>query len=249
MDFSEGTVCWVDLMSPDPAKARKFYGSVFGWEFSESGEEHGGYLMCSVNGDAVAGIGRMPEGMDMPSVWTPYLKTPDVAGLVARIEAAGGQIVQPTMEVPQMGHMAIVTDPSGAVVGLWQPNQHHGFDTFGSEGAPCWFEVNTPDAAAVRDFFASLFELSPEKMEGMEYWTMREGEPPRWGVLQMTKEWEGLPPHWMSYFTVDNADAAVTRITEGGGKVQVPPFDTPFGRITVATDPYGAAFTAIQLPS
>ena len=67
------------------------------------------------------------------------------------------------------------------------------------------------------------------------------------GVMQMTKEWAGIPPHWMSYFAVENTDAAAAKVQALGGKVSVPPFDTPYGRIAVVNDPTGAVFSIIKM--
>ena len=55
--WPEGTPAWVDLMASDFAAAKDFYGGVFGWEFSESGEEFGYYAVATLDGEAVAGIG------------------------------------------------------------------------------------------------------------------------------------------------------------------------------------------------
>jgi predicted enzyme related to lactoylglutathione lyase len=116
-------------------------------------------------------------------------------------------------------------------------------------GAMTWREVNTPDAAKARDFYGKVFGLEARKLEGqMEYWTLHKGDTTVGGVLQMTKEWAGVPPHWMNYFAVPDADAAAKKIAELGGKVSVPPFDTPYGRIAVVNDPTGAVFSVVRLP-
>jgi predicted enzyme related to lactoylglutathione lyase len=60
------------------------------------------------------------------------------------------------------------------------------------------------------------------------------------GVMQMDEQWEGIPPHWMGYFAVDNTDVALERVVAGGGEVKVPAFDMPYGRMAVIADPFGA---------
>ena len=72
------------------------------------------------------------------------------------------------------------------------------------------------------------------------------GEKPVAGVLQMTKEWEGVPPHWMPYFQVSDTDASAKLAEQNGGNVSVPPFDTPWGRIAVITGPSGEAFSIMK---
>jgi predicted enzyme related to lactoylglutathione lyase len=66
-------------------------------------------------------------------------------------------------------------------------------------------------------------------------------------MMQMNEEWGEIPPHWMVYFAVSDADATVERVSQAGGKSQMPPFDTPVGRIGIVADPQGAVFTLIQL--
>ena len=68
------------------------------------------------------------------------------------------------------------------------------------------------------------------------------------GILEMTDEWEGIPPHWMAYFEVPDCDAAAAAAREAGGTVSVEPFDLPYGRIAVLTDPFGAVFSVNQTP-
>jgi predicted enzyme related to lactoylglutathione lyase len=58
--------------------------------------------------------------------------------------------------------------------------------------------------------------------------------------MKMTADFGDVPPHWMIYFNVENADSAAERVTAGGGRVNVAPFDTPYGRMTVVADPNGA---------
>ena len=238
-----GAPCWVDLATPDRSAARAFYGAVLGWTFTEAGE--GGDLMCASDGAPVAGIGPLREGTQTPSAWTPYLRVSDVATTTEGARGAGARVMIEPTQVGDRGHAAVITDPHGAVVGLWQPDRHEGFGAFGPSGTPCWFEVATRHGPAVRDFFADLFGLQHEKMPGMEYWTLHAAGAPRYGVLQMNAEWDGIDPHWMTYFAVADTDAAAARVTAAQGEVKHGPFDTPFGRIAVVSDPMGALFSII----
>jgi predicted enzyme related to lactoylglutathione lyase len=86
-------------------------------------------------------------------------------------------------------------------------------------------------------------------MEGTEYYILQRGEAMLCGILQMDHHWEGIPPHWMGYFSVDNTDAAIERAVAAGGKLQVPAFDIQYGRMAVLSDPAGANFSIIQSPA
>lgn len=245
-----GTPSWFDLMTPDLDGAKKFYGELFGWSFETGGPETMFYTMCRKGGMNAAGMGKQPENAPFPTVWTVYLATTDVDADVARVKAHGGSAMMEPMDVMEEGRMAVCTDPTGAVFGLWQPRRHGGAQVKDEHGAMTWTEVATRDAAKARDFYANVFGLEPRKMEaeGMEYYTMHKGPQTACGVMQMNQQWPAeIPPHWMAYFAVDDADAATKRITEMGGKVNHGPFDTPYGRMAVVSDPYGAVFTVIKL--
>lgn len=247
-----GTISWVDLMTTDAEKAREFYKGLFGWTFAIGGPESGHYSMANLGNDHVAGLGQIGPEMKMPSAWSVYFSTDDVDETVAKVKANGGRVMMGPMDVMEEGRMAVFTDPTGAVFGAWQPKRHGGAQRIDEPGTMTWYEVNTPDAVKARDFYCKVFGLEPQKLEGggapTEYYTLHRGPKTVGGVLQMTKEWAGVPPHWMAYFAVGNTDAAVKKITSLGGKVGVAPFDTPYGRIAVATDPTGAAFSIVQLP-
>jgi uncharacterized protein len=242
-----GTPCWVDLMTPDPEKARAFYGGLFGWKFSVGGPESGHYTMCQMDGLPVAGLGPQPPGATYPPVWTTYFATADADQTAAKVQKLGGKVGMKPMDVMQEGRMAICMDPTGAAFGLWQPRRHKGAAIVDEPGAMTWHEVTTRQATLARDFYSALFGLEPRKMEGMEYYSLHRGPKPYAGVMQMTEKLPpDLPPHWMSYFGTRDADATVARVSKLGGKVHAQPFDTPYGRMAVVADPMGAAFTIIK---
>lgn len=245
-----GFPCWFDLMSPDVEKAAAFYARLFGWSYDVSGADYGHYHLAKVDDRAAAGLGQMPEGADMPSVWTVYLKADDADAATELVVELGGSRMQDPMEVPGMGRLAIVQDAAGATFGLWQPLAHAGFGIAGEHGTMGWCEVNVPDADEARAFYTALMRaearpLDSPSMPTTYYVLSKDGEDVA-GILQMTAEWEGVPPHWMPYFEVADCDAAVAEADAAGGSVSVPPFDTPYGRIAVLSDPFGAAFSVNQ---
>lgn len=245
-DHHAGTPCWVGLATDEPATAAAFYAAVLGWQIEDLGPDMGGYHLCRVDGALIAGIGHKAETLPDRPLWMVDLQTPDLDGCLAAWLERGARILTPPHDTPGMGRFAFLADPYGAPFGLWEPGPFPGFEAVGPPGTPCWFEVNTPQAELLRDHFAELFGLSWEPMAGMAYWTLHAGDRPRFGVLQMTDEWEGIDPHWMPYFAVADADAALERVREAGGTVCFDPFDTPFGRIAVCNDPQGAVFTLIK---
>jgi len=243
---AHGAFTWMDLATPELKDAKKFYQQVFGWAFYDIGAEFGHYHYALAQERAAAGIGQPPPDAQMPSAWTVFLAS--VEGDIDRVRALGGQVIVEPMTVGDAGKMAICTDPTGAIFGLWQPINFIGAAVEAEHGGIAWSEVATRDAAAACDFYGKLFDATPQPQSD-EYFIMQRGEEMLFGVMQMDGQWGDLPPHWMGYFTVDNTDAALERVAAGGGKVTVPAFDTPYGRMAVIADPYGALFSVVQLPA
>ena len=243
-----GTPCWVDLATTDLPAAAAFYGSLLGWSFEDQGEAFGHYHMARLGEHLTGGMGPLfPGGAPRPC-WSVYLATEDADAAVRTVEALGGRVLQPPMDVGPHGRMAIVADPGGASVGLWQAGAVFGVEHRDAPGGLSWAEVNTRQGEAVSRFFEAFTGLDPRKIDGMDYWALHSADDrAHFGVLQMTEQWGELPPHWMPYFAVADADAATVQVQALGGAVHHGPFDSPYGRIAVCADPQGAAFTLIQL--
>ena len=132
---------WIDLASSDPAASREFYAKLFGWQVEVNPDpQYGGYALAKIGGKDVAGIGpkMMPEA---PTAWSVYIGTTDAADLAKKVQAAGGKVVAPPMQVGDQGRMAVFQDPSGAFIGAWQPMAMGGFAT-GAPGSYRWAELN-----------------------------------------------------------------------------------------------------------
>ena len=80
-----GVPCWVDLTVPDVAAATAFYAAVLGWDFADTDDLYGGYVIATARGAATAGIG--PQHGDTPSAWTLYFATDDAEAVAAAVTA------------------------------------------------------------------------------------------------------------------------------------------------------------------
>lgn len=138
--FVAGTPCWIDLFSADPAKAKEFYGAVFGWTAQDSGEEFGGYVTFFSDGQQVAGMMQNPEESGTPDLWSTYISSDDIDATVAAATAAGAQVVAPAMAVSDLGSMAVLIDPAGGAFGIWQPGKHTGFNKYNEPNSVTWDE-------------------------------------------------------------------------------------------------------------
>jgi predicted enzyme related to lactoylglutathione lyase len=248
-----GAPCWVDLSTSDPDRSRAFYEELFGWTAKEAGEEYGGYVNFLKDGEMVAGAMRNDGSAGTPDRWSIYLATDDAKATVEAAASQGGQVLLPAMEVMQLGSMAVVADVGGAAIGIWQPGLHTGFGILAVPGAPAWFELQTRDYDASVSFYRGVFgwdaHASSDNPE-LRYTTLGEGADQRAGIMDASAFLpDGVPASWSVYFAVDDADAALATTVSLGGSIVEAAQDTPYGRLAVASDPTGAVFKLIQLPS
>lgn len=251
--WPEGTPAWADLMVPDRHKALDFYGGLFGWDFTEGSPETGYYTQGLKAGRTVAGIGEAPPGADSPpAVWTTYLAADAVEPVVDRATSAGGSVIMPAMGIEEFGRMAVLADPTGAVFGLWEGGSHTGAQVVNEHGAMVWNEGLTRDVAAATDFYREVFGYTLQDIggDGFDYSMIEVDGNVVGGVGGMPPGTpDEVPPHWKTYFQVDDVDAAAARVTELGGQVLGEPHDYAFGRMVDVVGPFGEPFALITPPA
>jgi predicted enzyme related to lactoylglutathione lyase len=247
--WPDGTPGWVDLNVPDREKAMEFYGPLLGWDLQVGPEEYGYYTMALVDGRPVTAINQMqPDQQGMPPSWTTYLAVSDMDKIITAITEAGGEILMPPLDVLTQGTVAIAADPTGAVFGLWQAGDHVGTQVVGRPGTLAWNEVMTRDFAAAKAFYTAVFGYGIDDMsgEGFTYAVLTVDGHAVGGLGQLPEDTPAqVPSNWGVYFAVEDADASAARISELGGTVLTPPFDSPHGRLAVVTDNQGVGFCVI----
>lgn len=238
---------WFDLSTSDLPAAKALYAELFGWTFGDSPAELGFYTMAFAKGIPAAAVAPKMPGQDAaPVTWTVYFGVTDADATVGRIVANGGSMMVPPMPIPpDLGRMVIAIDPDGALFGLWEHGTFAGAGIEGEHGAMAWAEVSCNRALANTAFYTAVFGLTSQRLpaDGIEYYTLHDGEPAVAGVLQMDAAWKGIPPYWMPYFAVDSLDAANATLRKHGGKILNGPIPSPYGKIMVAQDAQGAVFS------
>ncbi len=254
-EYPHGTFCWVDLAAKDAAVAKDFYSKLFGWTTNDTPMGEGGvYSMLQKNGKDVGALYGMPEEMcaqGVPTHWQNYVSVDDVDAVAGKVEELGGSILQPPCDVMEAGRMAILRDPDGASLGLWQAKQHCGSKLANEPGSFCWNELYTRDIAGQREFYTKLFGWTFDTMpdsSGEEYTVFKNGDSPAAGMMEIKKEWGEVPPNWSVYFAIEDCDAAIEKATSMGGKTVMPAMEIEnVGRFVFLQDPQGAYFAVIQL--
>jgi hypothetical protein len=185
-----------------------------------------------------------------PTAWTTFVNVADADESIAKVKAAGGMVFAEPMDVMDVGRMSVFADSTGAALAVWQPKSHHGADIANEPGSFCWNELQTRDTAGAATFYAAVFgwTASTADMGAMPYSEWRLGEDTVGGMMPMPAEVpEQVPAYWLSYFAVEDCDAAVKKGTGLGAATIVPPMDIEPGRFAVMADPVGAAFGVIAL--
>lgn len=252
--YVHGTPSWIDLATTDVAAARAFYGGLFGWSFEEHPTDRGEpYVMARKGPHAAAGVMTQPSEqveMGLPPLWASYVSVDDIEATLAKVEAAGGKVMAPAFDVMTSGKMAVLVDPTGAVLCLWQAGDHIGAEVVNEHGALVWNELVSPDVPAAAGFYAEVFGWEPEEMDMGEMGTYTVFNLDGQGIAgAMAPPMAGMPPHWGIYVQVDDAAATVTAAEAAGATVVSPPTPTPAGVLAHLADPQGAMFAVMTPPS
>jgi predicted enzyme related to lactoylglutathione lyase len=261
--FAPGVPCWFDTWQPDAAAAVAFYTALFGWEPEDSpvDEDDVRHVMMRLRDREVAAIGSRPagDGPDLPPAWGTYVQVAGVDETVAAATAAGGAVVLAPFGSLDGGRMAVIRDPVGALLGVWQHGAHHGARVVNEPGAWAMSVLLTDDPEPANAFYAAVFGWEAEpfalgESEGMlwrlpGYFGGEESQPvPRDVVAAMAPAF-GRPSGWVVNFWVDDADVIAAAAPGLGGAVVAGPFDTAISRDAVIADPSGAVFSVSTAPS
>ncbi|GGZ36802.1 VOC family protein [Streptomyces poonensis] len=244
-----GTPCWVSLMVHRVAATQEFYGALFGWEFRPGPRQLGPYVRALLDGREVAGIGQLPPDRHLPVAWTPYLASEDADATAELVRHCGGTVGVGPLDAAEAGRLAIASDPSGAVFGIWQASVHLGTTVTCEPGAPAWHELLVRDTSVVAKFYRTVFgyEDEPAAPAGPDHVALHlKGHPVAGirGVGSALSHDRG--PHWLTYFQVTDTDEALTRACDLGGRLLEPAHDTAHGRVATVADPEGAVFSLVD---
>jgi len=155
--YPPGVPCWVEALEPDARAAAAFYRGVFGWEARGPGPMSGGgeYFVACLEGDEVAGIGTLPAGVTPH--WATYVRVDDLERTAARAAAAGGRVIVPPVDASPAGRLAVIADPAGATIGLWEARAREGAQRLNEPCAWAMSALRTRDLDAAGRFYAALF--------------------------------------------------------------------------------------------
>ena len=118
-----GRFCWVDLAAADAARAAEFYTGLFGWSVRSQAANGGTFVRLAHAGRDIGSLYQMRQAerdAGIASRWTPYVQVDDVAAASRRAAMLGASIAVEPFSVEGVARIALIVDPVGAELGLWE---------------------------------------------------------------------------------------------------------------------------------
>ncbi|HEV2949218.1 MAG TPA: VOC family protein [Gemmataceae bacterium] len=249
-----GNFCWFELATTDQAAAKKFYGGLFSWTANDAPMGPDAfYTMFQLRGRNVGAAYKLDTDQvkqGVPPHWGTYVAVANADEMVAKAKTLGATVFAGPFDVAEHGRMAVLGDPTGATISLWQANRHPGVGLWGEVGAFCWSELLTRDTTTATKFYTALFGWKTKVTEesGFPYTHWQNDGADIGGMMAIMEQWGPMPPCWVNYVQVQNCDDTTAKATSLGGEVCMPPTDIPnTGRFAMLQDPQGATLSVIAL--
>jgi predicted enzyme related to lactoylglutathione lyase len=239
---------WYELVTSDLDAALSFYGKLLGWTPQEYPGGAGRYVILNAKGKGVGGAMPLPAGMSQP-FWLGYVGTRDIDAAVSRFKRAAGTIHRGPWEIPQIGRVALVSDPQGVGLALIQGTSDQPSEAFNQRlpGHGNWHELHTSDPAAALRFYSEQFGWTAGDALDMGLlgtYQMFKADDVTLGGIRTAAA--GMRPTWLYYFGIENVTQAAGRIKENGGSLLHEPQPVPGGALIItARDPQGALFALV----
>jgi uncharacterized protein len=247
-----GSFCWIELATTDQQAAKAFYSKLLGWNTTEfpmgPGET---YSIFQVNGRDTGGGYTLRKDQREQGVlphWMLFIAVENADSTAAQVVNAGGKVVMPPTDVMEIGRMAVLQDPTGAVFSMWQAKQHSGIGIDGN-GTLCWADLNTSDPERAAKFYSDVFgwQVTKGEHDPSGYLHIKNGESFIGGMPPAGRSGTKTPPHWMLYFQVADVAATTAQASAAGSNVIMPATEIPnVGTMAVVADPQGAAFALFK---
>ena len=247
-----GKVIWVDLMTPDLAGAKTFYGGLLGWTFRDIHAGKTDYAVAYLDGQPVGGLfqpAAQPDKQRHPA-WLTFFAVRDVDAAKQTALAKGARVVVEPKTYPQRGRQAIFADPEGAFFAVLASTSGDPSDVLALPGDWIWSALLTPDPDKDAAFYQALFGYDAFDLPsegGLEHVVLSSDDYARASVNALPSDSPHLHPRWLNFVRVVDADAAAAKAVALGGRVLVAPHVDRHGeKIAVVADPTGAAFGLME---
>jgi predicted enzyme related to lactoylglutathione lyase len=251
--FPAGAFVWHDLITHDIEAAQEFYGGLFGWEFVNAADREGHpYVLAKLDGRYAAGILQLEQPNDgsLYSRWLGYMTVNDIDTALSTAYSAGGNVVESSRTIAEVGKVAAIQDSQNAVLGLVETRFDPSKITLrNTNGAIVWDELLASDSSDAADFYSSLAGYKTNTIERRSglYILLESGETRRAGILQ--NPFDATDPFWLSYIAVSDPAAIAAKTQALGGKVLIAPSaELRDGTMALIQDPEGVVLALQKWP-
>lgn len=247
-----GKIIWVDLVTPDLAGAKRFYGGLFGWTFQDFSLGGAAYCVAVLNGRPIGGLLQRkigPRERKQPA-WLTFLSVPDVVDAERITLANGGKMLSEPRTYVQRGRQAVFTDPQGAVFAVLQSSSGDPPDVLAEPGEWIWSSLITSDPNKGAAFYQAVFGYEVFDQigdDGAEHVLLVSNDYARASANVLPSGNSRPHPHWLNFVRVINAADSVAKAKALGGRVLVAPhLGAHGGSIAVIADPNGAPLGLLE---
>ena len=242
-----GSFCWIELATTGQEGAKRFYASLLGWQVQDFPVgENETYSVFSLDGHPAAAVYTMRAALrerGIPPHWMIYIAVENVDAAERRAGELGATVLAPAFDVLDVGRMAVIRDPAGAVFSIWQPKRHPGFTVMG-ENAFCWAELSTGDFVRAGEFYGELFDWKiVQSPGGSGYAHIENGGATIGGIQPPAHRDPESPPQWLIWLAAADCDGMVKAAEAAGARALMGPMRMEkIGRLAIVADPQGAVF-------
>jgi predicted enzyme related to lactoylglutathione lyase len=243
-----GRFVWHELMTPDTSGAHAFYAKVVGWK-TQAFEHDPSYQMFAAGSGPIGGSVAQASGTPH---WLHYVGTPDIEATVQAAKGRGASVTKEITPIPNGGKYAVLTDPQGAAIAVYQSSSDAGKESPPKRGEFSWHELATSDWRAAIDFYSAVFgwEKMAEHDMGPEmgkYVLFGSNGVQRGGMFNKPAQMPG-GPGWLGYIRVKDVNDTVKKAKGARATLINGPMEVPGGDwIAQFVDPYGAMFAVHTL--
>ncbi|MGH7101030.1 MAG: VOC family protein [Acetobacteraceae bacterium] len=250
-----GKVIFVELVTPDLAAAKRFYGGLFGWTFRNINAGRAAYAEAMIDGDPVGGLfqRKLPANEHRQSAWLTYFSVRDVDAATETALHNGAKLLFKPHSFPDRGREAVLADPQGAIFAVLTSSSGDPPDFLADPGAWIWSSLITSDPDTDVGFYQKIFGYDVFELPSKgstHHFMLASGGYARASVNSLPPNRPDVLPHWLNYVRVQDMAAMVAKVVALGGRVLVPPrVERGGGEIALVADPMGAPFGLLQWPN
>lgn len=244
VEHHPGKVIWADLITPDLAASKRFYGGLFGWSFQDIRVGNAAYAVATLGGHPVAGLFEksVRAGEHRQPAWLTFIAVRNLEQARSEALAHGAKLLAPPKTYAGRGAQAIFSDPQGAVFAALESSSGDGGDYLAAPGEWIWSSLLTDDPSASAAFYKAVFGYEVFDLprdDDAQHTVLAADDYARAGI-------HSLPPghrhpHWINFVRVADASRIAAQAVALGGRILVEPrADRHGGQLAVVADPQGA---------